>query len=136
MKTFLMALIVLAMAFIISRAMGPALSVEAGALPTTEATAGGVETPSATVGPIVHGDPQRMRFQIGTYGDTYTAGTWVLWAAAGQTLTLAGADLVNAKLTAPNGELVLLEGNKAVLPASGDYILTVAGLEEFGIDIR
>lgn len=93
-------------------------------------------TPQPTVGPVAHGDPQRMQFAIGTYGGSYQAGTWILWAARGQTLTLGADALVNAKLTAPSGDGVLLEGNKATLPASGDYLLTVDGVESFTIDIR
>lgn len=96
-----------------------------------------ITTPTATPAPVIeHGEAQRMQFARGTYGGSYAAGTWVLWARQGQTLTLAGAELVNARLTAPGGEGVTLVGNKATLPESGDYMLTVVGLEQFGIEIR
>lgn len=100
------------------------------ATPTTEPTATPQPTPT-----LAHGEAQRMRFAVGTYGGTYQAGTWSLWAAQGQTLTLAGDGMV-ARLTTDSGTDVPLIGDKATLPTSGDYVLTVAGVDQFSVDIR
>lgn len=99
-------------------------------------------TAQATITPTVvlnHGEPQRMRFTVGTFGTSAKVEgqqTFVLWAGAGQTLRLAGGSGLAARLTAPSDDDVALVDGAATLPASGDYLLTVAGVEQFSIDIR
>ena len=102
--------------------------------PTIEATP--TPVPTATPAPLTHGEAQRMQFDVGTYGGSYSAGTWVLWAAHGQTLTLTGGDGMRWLFTVPDGDVPGVGDTTIVLPASGDYTLTVAGVDQFSIDIR
>lgn len=97
-------------------------------------------TVQATVLPALqHGNPERLRFANGAYGAAPRIDgqqTFVLWAAAGQRLRLAGESGLTARLTAPSGDDVALVDGAATLPADGDYVLTVAGVEQFSVDIR
>ena len=96
--------------------------------------------PTATLAPLVHGDAERMRFAVGTYGSSYTLDstvkTFVLWAAQDQKLRLAGDSTMRARLTTASGEDVYPVGGVVTLPVSGDYMLTVTGTRQFAIDIR
>jgi hypothetical protein len=143
LKTFLFAIVFLLCGYIYWT-FGDAQAVKGDPIVTVAATPTAtprdslaITTPTATPAPAIeHGEAQRMQFARGTYGGSYAVGTWTLWARQGQVLTLAGAELVNARLTAPGGEGVTLVGNRVTLPATGDYTLTVAGLDQFGIEIR
>lgn len=93
-------------------------------------------TVQATMTPIPHGTPQRMRFQVGTYGGSYASGTWVLWVAKGQTLRIAAEAGMVARLTGPDASDVGISAAGASLLVSGDYTLTVAGVDQFSIEVR
>lgn len=135
MKSLLMAMIIVGVTFVVGRAFAD--TPTATELPR-EPLVTVVPTPTATAVPSPvpdHGEAQRMQFGAGTYGGAYQAGTWSLWAGQGQTLRIAG-DGSAARLTAPDGTDVAVGPDGAVLPTSGDYTLTVVGVEQFSIDIR
>lgn len=100
--------------------------------------------PTPTVEPeptptLAHGEAQRVRFAVGTYGQTLTVDgqqTFVLWAAEGQVMRVSGQEGMVARLTAPGGDDVAFGERGALLPANGDYLLTVAGTDAISIDIR
>jgi hypothetical protein len=98
--------------------------------------------PQPTMTPVLtHGQAQRVRFKPGAYGESLQVDsqqTFVLWAKAGQVMKLTSDRTFAVKLSDPSGNDVLFEQLTATLPASGDYLLTVAGESGFTffVDIR
>lgn len=104
-------------------------------------------TPTATMQPV-SGDPVRVQFDLGSYGETLTntVGTqYLLWAAAGQTFTttLSADSTALASLYAPDGvalyqDLAAGYTAKATLPANGDYRLEIrtSGSYTVGVMIK
>lgn len=99
-------------------------------------------TPQPTTAPVLtHGQAQRVRFKPGAYGESLQVDsqqTFVLWAKAGQVMKLTSDRTFAARMTAPSGGDVPFDQLTATLPASGDYLLTVASHSGFTfyIDIR
>lgn len=103
-------------------------------LPTTTPTT--AVTPSAT--PLA----QRVQFPLGSYGVTLggnKAGKYLLWARAGQTLSLKyTAGVCKSELLGPDGGELLAGKLTTKLLQDGDQVLTVYcdGNFSFGVDIR
>ena len=98
-----------------------------------------MSSPPSTATPLAHGEAQRVNFAVGTYGSTlatHRTSTFVLWAREGQTFRIAGAEGMTARLTAPSGIDVGLVDGDVTLPETGDYLLTVSGVDQIGVDIR
>jgi len=109
-------------------------------LVTVQPTVTPMPPPTPTLAQL--GEPVRVQFPRGTYGTSINMSTaqttYILWARAGQTLHLTSDQPFAARLSAPGGEDLPLTTLAATLPASGDYLLTVAGAQAFtfSIDIR
>jgi hypothetical protein len=108
-------------------------------LVTVVLTATAEPMPTPTLAQL--GTPIRVQFDLGTYGTSLQVEgqkTFVLWAAAGQVMTLTSDRTFAARMTAPNGDDVPFTRSAATLSANGDYVLTVAGEGSFTfwVDIR
>lgn len=105
------------------------INVKPAHLPSTPTPA-----PTATFAPAT-GQPTRVQFNRGSYGDVLTAGNstqYLLWAAEGQTFTMTLTTDSNAlaSLYTPDGGKLFeqLQGGDLAavqLPANGDYTLAV-----------
>lgn len=101
-------------------------------------------TPTSVPAPTLSqlGTPIRIQFARGSYGQSVSAvkgqTTYVLWAKQGQMLKLTSDKAFASRLTTKGGADVVLTGDSATLPTSGDYLLTVEGAEAFVyyVDIR
>jgi len=118
----------------------PAEQVTATAEPLVTVVATTAPQPTTTPA-LTHGEPQRVQFKIGAYGESLQVDsqqTFVLWAKAGQTLKLTSDRTFAAKFSDPSGNDVPFDQLTATLPASGDYLLTVAEDSGFTffVDIR
>lgn len=112
-------------------------------------TASGAGEPLVTVAPTpttaptpAQTGPQRVQFAIGTYGTSLEGvgrAEYLLWAARGQTMRIVTQADAAYSMTGPDGATVGFADGAALLPANGDYTLTVdAGSSRFmfSVDIR
>lgn len=104
--------------------------------------------PAPTLAPVT-GEPIRVRFDRGSYGDTITSTVstaYLLWARAGQAFTTtltSGSTTATASLYDPDGvalyqDLAAGYTAKATLPTNGDYRLEIraSGSYTAGVMIR
>lgn len=83
---------------------------------------------------------KRVEFAPGSYGATVPVygdkETFILWAAAGQTMTVKAETAGRMMLTAPSGRMIQTINGVGYLFESGDHVLTVSGVREVTIEIR
>lgn len=140
MKTLIVGLATVVVSAFVGILMAPITEDTSGEIVEASAEESIVTVEATPVVPLEHDHVhQNMRFQTGTYGGSYFVdgdqSTWILWAAAGQTLTIAAEDRARVLLSFYGSDYVF-EDKKVILPASGNYLLTVAGVDQFTIDIR
>lgn len=144
MRSLLVAILIVGVTIVAGRWAAPAPVGATGGDPrTTIVPTVAAETPTPspqpTATPLAHGVAQRVNFGVDMYGSNLTAhgsSTFVLWAREGQTFRIARAEGMMARLTAPGGIDVGLIDGGVTLPATGDYLLTVSGVDQISVDIR